>query len=211
MLINVPVIVVRNYYGYWFFIFQFMAKKINYLDTFIFPDIPFQYYPVYSVSESGHVINLKSMMYPTPKSRKKFTRNKQLGKRSLQAKIFDAIIEIGYFNPLLVIKEFPIVIQNSRRLIGQKGSFYYLDYYFPTMKVCVELDSDLHKEDKDEIRDRYLDEVLGIKTFRMKGLDKAVVQRVKFPELASLLRSISPLQNPPVFAFSENIRLAKGL
>lgn len=188
-----------------------MAKKINYLDTFMFPDIPFQPYPTYSVSESGQVLNIKAMMYPTPKSKKKFTRNKQLGKRSLQAKIFDAIIEIGYFNPLLVIKEFPIVIQNSKRLVGQKGSWYYLDYYFPTMKVCVELDSDLHKEDKDEIRDAYLLSALGIRTFRMKGLDKALIQRTKFPELSALLRSIEPLPSPPVFAFGENIRLLKGL
>ena len=177
----------------------------------MFPDIPFQPYPMYSVSESGQVLNIKAMMYPTPKSKKKFTRNKQLGKRSLQAKIFDAIIEIGYFNPLLVIKEFPIVIQNSKRLVGQKGSWYYLDYYFPTMKVCVELDSDLHKEDKDEIRDTYLLSALGIRTFRMKGLDKAIIQRTKFPELSALLRSIEPLSSPPVFAFGENIRLLKGL
>lgn len=188
-----------------------MAKNINYLDNFLFPDIPFQYYPVYSVSESGQVINLKSMMYPTPKSRKKFTRNKQLGKRSLQAKIFDAIIEIGYFNPLLVIKEFPVVIQNARRIFGQKGSFYYLDYYFPTMKVCVELDSDLHKEDKDEIRDSYLLNVLGIRTLRIRNLEKPSIQRTKFPELAALLRSITPLHSPEIFAFGENIRIAKGL
>ena len=188
-----------------------MAKKINYLETFMFPDIPFQPYPVYSVSESGQVLNIKSMMYPTPKSKKKFTRNKQLGKRSLQAKIFDAIVEIGYFNPLPVIKEFPIIIQNHYRLQGQKGSWYYLDYYFPTMKVCVELDSDLHKVDKDEIRDLYLHNILGIKTFRMKGLDKVQVQRSQFPLLSSLLRSITPTATPQVFAFGDNIRLEKGL
>ncbi len=128
-----------------------MKKNINYLETFSFPDIPFQTYPVYTVSESGHVINLKAMMYPTPKSCKKFTRNKQLKNRSLQAKIFDSIINIGYFNPLIVIKEFPVVIQNTRRLEKQEGSFYYLDYYFPELSICVELDSELHKECKDTI------------------------------------------------------------
>lgn len=188
-----------------------MAKSINYLETFFFPDIPFQPYPVYSVSASGHVINIKSMMYPTPKSRKKFTRNKQLSKRSLQAKIFDSIINIGYFNPLLVIKEFPVIIQNTKRLSGQVGSWYYLDYYFPTLKVCLELDSDLHKEDKDEIRDEYLLKGLGIRTFRIKGLEKESIQKTKFQEFTSLLRSVGdPLKTPEIFAFSENIRLLKS-
>ena len=190
-----------------------MAKKkeINYLETFIFPDIPYQSYPVYSVSESGHIFNLKSVMYPSLNSRKKFTRNKQLKIRSLQAKIFDAIINIGYFNPLPVIKEFPVVIQNTKRIPGQKGSFYYLDYYFPTLKVAVELDSDLHREDKDEIRDRYLLEGLGIKTFRIKNLEKELVQKTKFPELTALLRSQKVLPSQEIFAFSENIRLLKGV
>lgn len=190
-----------------------MAKKkeINYYESFMFPDIPYQPYPVYSVSESGHIINLKSIMYPSLSSRKKFTRNKQLKNRSLQAKIFDAIIAIGYFNPLPVVKEFPVVIQNTKRVSGQKGSFYYLDYYFPTLKVCVELDSDLHKEDRDEIRDKYLLEGLGIKTFRIRNLEKESVQKTKFPELTSLLRSQTVLSSPEVFAFSENIRLVKGV
>ena len=190
-----------------------MAKKkeINYLETFIFPDIPYQAYPVYSVSESGHIINIKSIMYPSPKSRKKFTRNKQLKNRSLQAKIFDAIIAIGYFNPLPVIKEFPIIIQNTKRITGQKGSFYYLDYYFPTLRVCVELDSELHKEDRDEIRDKYLLEKLGIKTFRIRNLEKESVQKTKFPELASLLRAQTVLTSQDIFAFGENIRRVKGV
>lgn len=186
-------------------------KKLDYLSTFIFPDIPFQIYPVYSVSASGQVINIKSMMYPTPKSKKKFTRNKQLSKRSLQSKIFDSIINIGYFNPLPVIKEFPIVIQNSKRLVGQKGSWYYLDYYFPTLKICVELDSDLHKEDKDEIRDQYLLSALGITTFRIKNFEKELVQKTKFQELTALIRSHTPSNSPQIFAFGENIRLLKGL
>ena len=186
-------------------------KKINYLETFMFPDIPHQQYPIYSVSESGQVINIKAMMYPTPKSKKKFTRNKQLKNRSLQAKIFDSIINIGYFNPLPVIKEFPVIIQNSKRLADQKGSWYYLDYYFPTMKICVELDSELHKEDKDEIRDKYLLDSLGIITFRMKNFEKDVVQKTTFHELTKLLRSNIPSDIPEVFAFSENIRILKGM
>jgi hypothetical protein len=103
----------------------------NYLESFRFPDIP-QEYPVYAISESGRIVNFKSVVYPNQKSRKKFTRNKQLYKRSLQAKIFDALIEVGFFEPLLVYKEFPIVIQNSMRVPGQKGMFVLLDYFFPT-------------------------------------------------------------------------------
>ena len=186
-----------------------MKKEINYLETLTFPDIPYQIYPVYTVSDSGHVINIKSMMYPSPKSCKKFTRNKQLRNRSLQAKIFDAIINIGYFNPLTVIKEFPVVIQNSRRLEKQDGSFYYLDYYFPELNICVELDSELHKEQKDQIRDLYLSSI-GITTFRIRNLEKESIQKTKFPELTALLRARHP-QKPTVFAFSENIRLLKGV
>ena len=95
-------------------------KKINYLETFTFPDI-YQVYPVYALSESGRVVNFKSIIYPNSRSKKKFTRNKQLSNRSLQAKIFDALIEVGFFDPLIVYKEFPVVIQNSMRVPGQSG------------------------------------------------------------------------------------------
>ncbi len=183
-----------------------MKKKeqVNYSETFVFPGID-QLYPVYVVTESGKVINFKSVAYPNPRSIKKFTRQKQLRKRSLQAKIFDAIINIGYFNPLTVWREFPVVIQNSLRLHGQSGAYYYLDYYFPESRVAVELDSDLHDPVKDAIRDKYL-ENLGIITFRMTGLDRADVQSKKFPELAKLLRE----RGTPgrlVFDFCHDIRV----
>ena len=69
----------------------------------------------------------------------------------------------------------------------------------------------MHKEDRDEIRDKYLLEGLGIKTFRIRNLEKESVQKTKFPELTSLLRSQTVLSSPEVFAFSENIRLVKGV
>ncbi len=37
-------------------------KEKNYLETFTFPDIPWQPYPVYSVSEKGRVYNFKNEM-----------------------------------------------------------------------------------------------------------------------------------------------------
>ena len=79
------------------------------------------------------------------------------------------------------------------------------------MKICVELDSDLHKEDKDEIRDAYLFNALGITTFRMRGFEKESVQKSKFQELTALLRSKTPQSRPEIFAFGENIRLEKGV
>ena len=118
-------------------------KDIDYLETFVFPDIPFQKYPVYSVSESGHIFNLKSILYPSPKSAKKFTRRKQLVHRSTQAKIFDALINVGFWEPLIVVREFPVIIQNHLRLPGLDGGYFLLDYYFPNLDLCVELDSDL--------------------------------------------------------------------
>lgn len=181
-----------------------MAKKkvINYKETFTFPDIPVLY-PVYVLSESGKVMNFKSISYPTPKSKKKFTRNKQLSQRSMQAKIFDALINIDYFNPLLIYREFPIVIQNTLRLPGQTGMYYYLDYYFPELHLAVELDSDLHNSDKDKIRDKYL-ERLGITVFRIQDLQKPNIQKTKFKELTALMRKIGK-RNPIQFDFCKDI------
>ena len=180
------------------------AKKPDYTETFVFPGIDVVY-PVYVLTESGRPINFKSVAYPNPRSIKRYTRQKQLRKRSLQAKIFDAIIEVGYFDPLTVWKEFPVVIQNSRRLPGQSGTYYYLDYYFPELRVAVELDSDYHDPAKDRIRDNYL-RGLGIETFRIEGLDRKDVQRKDFRKLAEFLRSRGVLGRLQ-FDFSADIRV----
>lgn len=177
-------------------------KTINYKETFTFPDIPVLY-PVYALSESGKVMNFKSISYPTPKSKKKFTRNKQLSQRSMQAKIFDAFINVGYFDPLIVYREFPVVIQNALRLPGQSGMYYYLDYYFPELHLAVELDSDLHNPEKDKLRDLYLNK-LGITVFRIQDLQKPNIQKTKFKELTALMRKIGK-KNPIQFDFCKDI------
>lgn len=181
-----------------------MSKKktINYKETFTFPDIPVLY-PVYALSESGKVMNFKSISYPTPRSKKKFTRNKQLSQRSMQAKIFDALINVGYFDPLIVYREFPVVIQNALRLPGQSGMYYYLDYYFPELHLAVELDSDLHNPEKDKLRDLYLNK-LGITVFRIQDLQKPNIQKTKFKELTVLMRKIGK-KNPIQFDFCKDI------
>ena len=181
-----------------------MSKKktINYKETFTFPDIPVLY-PVYALSESGKVMNFKSISYPTPRSKKKFTRNKQLSQRSMQAKIFDAFINVGYFDPLIVYREFPVVIQNALRLPGQTGMYYYLDYYFPELHLAVELDSDLHNPEKDRLRDLYLNK-LGITVFRIQDLQKPNIQKTKFKELTVLMRKIGK-KNPIQFDFCRDI------
>ena len=181
-----------------------MSKKktINYKETFTFPDIPVLY-PVYALSESGKVMNFKSISYPTPISKKKFTRNKQLSQRSMQAKIFDALINVGYFDPLIVYREFPVVIQNALRLPGQTGMYYYLDYYFPELHLAVELDSDLHNPEKDRLRDLYLNK-LGITVFRIQDLQKPNIQKTKFKELTVLMRKIGK-KNPIQFDFCRDI------
>lgn len=183
----------------------------NYLETFLFPDIPGQSYPVYSVSKKGKIFNLKAIIYPNTTSIKRFTRKKQLRFRSLQAKIFDSIINIGYFDPLTVYKEFPIVIQNHLRISEQNGAVYFLDYYIPELKLSIELDSELHKIDKDHVRDKYLKEKLGITTFRMRNFEKEATQKKEFHELTKLMRSIEPIKNPAPFSFLDNIRIKKGL
>ena len=183
-----------------------MAKKktINYLDTFMFPGISEVIYPVYAISESGKIVNFKSMAFPNSRSKKKFTRQKQLSNRSLQSKIFDAIINFGYFNPLTVWIEFPILIQNSLRLPGQEGLFYYLDYYFPDLRLNVELDSDYHDKNKDSIRDLYLNK-LGITVWRMVDLGKTNVQKKEFPKLTEFMRSIG-IKRKIIFDFMKDIK-----
>lgn len=188
-----------------------MAKEINYLETFFFPDIPWQPYPVYSVSEKGHAYNLKSVLYPNTTSIKRFTRNRQLRKRSQQAKMFDMLINIGYWDPLLVVREFPIVIQNHlREAKGLGGGFFLLDYYFPTLCLAVELDSELHSEAKDEKRDKYLEQI-GIKTFRIRHLELPENQKKRFRQLTKEMREMTPSESPRVFSFTDNIRQLKGL
>lgn len=180
-----------------------MNKKINYLETFLFPDIDV-IYPVYAISESGKIMNFKSIIYPSPTSRKKFTRRKQLVNRSLQAKIFDAFIEVGFFDPLKVIKEFPVLIQKNRRLPGQEGLYIMMDYYFPELRLAVELDSEYHVEEKDQVRDKYL-EGLGITTKRLNGLHKQSVQRKDFRELTKWMRERGK-QEPIKFDFLQDIQ-----
>lgn len=186
------------------------AKITNYLETFVFPDFPWQPYPVYDVSEGGNVFNLKSILYPSPKSAKKFTRRKQLVYRSMQAKIFDALINVGYFEPLTVVPEFPIIIQNHLRLKGQEGSYVLLDYYIPNLNLAIELDSDLHVDERDALRDQYLFQ-LGIEVFRIKHLERSDVQKKRFRELAAYMRTLTPTSKFRIFSFTDNIRLHKNL
>ena len=185
-----------------------MGKRVekDFLETFIFKDIPFQPYPVYSVSESGKIYSLKSILYPSPTSAKKFTRNKQLKNRSLQAKMFDMLINIGYWDPLLCIREFPIIIQNHIRSKDLVGGYFLLDYYFPNLCLAVELDSKLHNPDKDKSRDEYLRKI-GITTKRLFGLDRLDTQKKAFRELTKYMRNLTPISNPPIFSFLDNIKL----
>lgn len=175
-----------------------MEKK---LEQFFFPDIPTQPYPIYLISKSGRITNFKAIIYPSTTSAKKYTRKKQLKFRSSQAKIFDSLINIGYFDPLIVYREFPIPVQNKYRLEGQYRLYYMLDYYFPELKLAVELDSDYHddqKKDTDTLRDEYLNTAHGITVFRLRDFQKESVQRTKFKELTTLMRTITPHDYPPL-------------
>lgn len=193
------------------------SKITNYLETFLFPDIPYQPYPVYSISEKGNLFNLRSILYPNPTSAKKFTRKKQLSHRSTQAKIFDALINVGYFDPLPCYREFPIIIQNHLRLSGQDGSYYLCDYFFPTLKddkghwgLSIELDSELHDPEKDILRDQYFEKI-GILVFRIRNLERPDVQKGKFREVTGMMRTLENCGSPRVFSFLDNIHIGKGI
>lgn len=185
-------------------------RLINYLEIFTIPDIWWQTYPIYHVSARGNMFSLKSILYPNSRSSKKYTRKNQLIHRSLQAKLFDCLLNIGYFEPLMVAKEFPFVIQNNNRFPGQKGSYYLADAFFPTALngrgLIVELDSDYHHPDSDGLRDRYLQETYGVQTFRIKNFERADVQKGKFKELCELLRSEPASEKPRVFNFMPTIQ-----
>lgn len=185
-----------------------MAKKkeINYKETFMFPDIPGQTFPVYALGKDGRLANFKSIIYPNPRSVKRFTRNKQLRFRSKQAAMFDCLINIGYFGGLNVYREFPVIIQNSKRMPGQDGGLYYMcDYYIPALKLAIELDSELHNPAKDEIRDKYLFEVYGIRVFRMEAFDKPATQKGRFKELIKILKETTPLENPEPLCMTNDL------
>lgn len=186
------------------------TPMIDYTETFTFPDIPWQTYPVYSISESGRVYNFKSIIYPDDKKKSRHTRLKQLsGKRSYQAKFFDALIRIGYFDPLPVVREFPVLIRNNHRLEGQDGGYYIADYYFPTALggsgLIVELDSELHNTEKDKLRDKYMKTAFGIETFRINNLLDPRVQTGRFKEFTKLLRSKEPGKEPRQLPFMTEI------
>lgn len=188
-----------------------MKKLEEYKQKFFFPDIDFQPYPVYAISASDRIVNFKSIIYPSPRSAKKYTRRKQLVHRSKQAQMFDMLINIGYWGTLPVVREFPVVINNSYRVEGlTKGLYFLLDYYFPTLMLAVELDSDLHSKEHDKIRDEYLMKACGISTFRIENLEKPQVQKTKFHELIELIKSIKPLDKPVQFAFGNDLYARLG-
>lgn len=186
-------------------------RMINYLEVFTFPDLWWQPYPVYHVSAKGNMFSLKGILnIQNGKSSKKYSRKNQLVKRSTQAKIFDALININYWQPLLVAREFPFLIQNHNRYPGMKGSWFQADYFFPTALggkgLAVELDSEYHNETSDAIRDRYLKETYGIEIFRLKNFERESVQKGKFQELCALLRSEQASDQPRIFNFSQTIQ-----
>lgn len=174
-----------------------MKEVKDYRKTFVIPGIDFQTFPVYAVDCTGKIVNFKEKVYPDPRSVRKWTRNKQLKNRSKQALIFDALINVGYFDGLgEIVREMPILIENSKRPAGLTRGLYYLaDYYFANLRLAVELDSEYHegekKESADKLRDQYFLKAYGIETFRIPHLEKESTQKGRFQELKKLLKERS--------------------
>lgn len=184
-----------------------MFNADQYRVTFQIPGIPGQTFPVYAVSKKGRLTNWKSIVYPSPTSAKRFTRRKQLIHRSTQAKFFDMLINIDYFQGLgNVVKEMPILIENSKRPADLPGGlFFLLDYWFPSLRLAVELDSDYHDPVKDEIRDKFLLGAYGITVFRIRDLQLERVQKKRFHELTALLKTLTPVKDPPPLQFTSDL------
>lgn len=180
----------------------------DYKEKFWIPGIDFMSFNKYAIAKSGRLVNFKSIVYPNQKSAKRFTRRKQLIHRSYQAKLFDMLINIGYFDGLgEVIREMPIIIENSKRPEGDDslGLFILLDYYIPSLKLAIELDSDYHDEENDKIRDQYLLSNLGITTFRIRDFNKESVQKTRFHELTKLLKGLKIDENPRPLDFNSDL------
>jgi len=171
---------------------------MDYRETFYIDGIGFQKYPVYALNKNGRIVNFKAEVYPSSTSARRYTRLKRLKHRSQQERLFDMLINIGYFNGLgEIVREMPILIENSKRPEGlDKGLFFLCDYYFANIRLAVELDSDLHDEISDNLRDRYL-ENLGIRVFRMKNFQLERTQKTKFHELTELLKSYTTVPEHP--------------
>lgn len=78
-------------------------------------------------------------------------------------------------------------------------------FYFPELSLALELDSDYHNLDADNLRDEYLEQ-LGIEVFRIYNLEKITTQKGKFKEFIALLKSKVPVQNPRPFDFLGDLR-----
>lgn len=101
-----------------------------------------------------------------------YSRTYQLNNRSIQSYLMDKLIELNHFNLLgineTIFKEFVLI--NTDLNNDKTRSYYLLDYFIPSKSLCIELDSDLHNEDKDNLKDKFLTS-LGIKVLRIKDFN----------------------------------------
>lgn len=110
-------------------------------------------------------------------SNKSWSRSFHIKNRSSQELIFDEIAMSGRFHEN-VYREIPIFIDeilfNRINLNGinreDLPSYYIVDYYIPRVNLVIELDSDIHDEIKDKIRDSYI-ESLGLHVIRIKDFN----------------------------------------
>ena len=96
-----------------------------------------------------------------------YSRTYQLNNRSIQSIQFDLLVDVDYFS-IPIYKEFVLI--NTDLDNDKTRSYYLLDYFIPSKSLCIELDSDLHEELKDRLKDKFL-ESLGIKVLRIKDFN----------------------------------------
>ena len=96
-----------------------------------------------------------------------YSRTYQLNNRSIQSIQFDLLVDIDYFS-IPIYKEFVLI--NTDLDNDKTRSYYLLDYFIPSKSLCIELDSDLHNEDKDNLKDKFLTS-LGIKVLRIRDFN----------------------------------------
>ena len=102
----------------------------------------------------------------------------------------------------------PVIIENGKRVEGMDSGLYILlDYYFPSLHLAVELDSDYHSPEKDAKRDEYLLKNHGIKTYRINDLLKSVT---KFKGLIKLLKTMKVEKPTPLKMNDELERYLHG-
>lgn len=91
-----------------------------------------------------------------------------------------------YFQSLISQTDIPFVAQYA---IDRRKSFYIIDFYIPSLNVCVELDGEYHQTKEQSRKDRTRDKWLKSRGFIVKRLTNSAMLKIK--SVKSLLKYLN--------------------